>query len=88
MRQGDSHCLCPAVLRHSFLRAQELLLPEALAEEEVITQWLSGLKGARVCLRVPKRVRKRLVEMVERTRAWFSRATTRQERSVPAGGGA
>ncbi len=61
---------------------KELLLPEALAEEEVITQWLSGLKGARVYLRVPKRgEKKRLVEMVEKNAGLvLQERLTRQER--------
>lgn len=45
---------------------KELLLPEALLDEEVVTRWLTTQKGSRVYLRVPQRgEKKHLVEMVE-----------------------
>ena len=61
---------------------KELLLPEALLEQEVVTRWLTDLKGARVYLRIPQRgEKKRLVEMVEtNAELVLKERLTRQER--------
>ena len=62
---------------------KELLLPEKLLEQEVVTRWLSDRKGARVYLRVPQRgEKKRLVEMVEQNAELvLKERLTREERA-------
>jgi len=46
---------------------KEILVPELPAESEALQQWLAGLRGSRVSLRVPQRGDKRaLAETVER----------------------
>ncbi|MGX7828736.1 excinuclease ABC subunit UvrC [Actinokineospora sp. 24-640] len=46
---------------------REVLVPELPADAEVLADWLSGLRGSRVSLRVPQRGDKRaLMETVER----------------------
>lgn len=46
---------------------RELMLQTDLAEREVIEEWLSGKKGQRVYLRVPKRgAKEKLVELAEK----------------------
>ncbi len=43
---------------------REILLPLELAEQELLTEWLSGLRGGKVWLEVPKRgTKKDLVQM-------------------------
>ncbi|OZM72986.1 excinuclease ABC subunit C [Amycolatopsis antarctica] len=49
---------------------REVLVPELPADAEAVTEWLSGLRGARVRLRVPQRGDKRaLAETVRRNAA-------------------
>jgi excinuclease ABC subunit C len=46
---------------------REVLVPELPADSEAVTEWLSGLRGSRVALRVPQRGDKRaLAETVQR----------------------
>jgi excinuclease ABC subunit C len=46
---------------------REVLVPELPADSEAVTEWLSGLRGSRVLLRVPQRGDKRaLAETVQR----------------------
>ncbi len=46
---------------------REIMLQEELAEEEVISQWLSAKRGQRVYLRVPKKgAKEKLVELAEK----------------------
>ncbi|HEV7976569.1 excinuclease ABC subunit UvrC [Amycolatopsis sp.] len=46
---------------------REVLVPELPADAEAVTEWLSGLRGSRVALRVPQRGDKRaLAETVQR----------------------
>lgn len=61
---------------------KELLLPEAVLDEDVVTRWLTAQKGSRVYLRVPQRgEKKRLVEMVEQNAELvLKERLTRQER--------
>ncbi|MEC3976686.1 excinuclease ABC subunit UvrC [Amycolatopsis sp. H20-H5] len=49
---------------------REVLVPELPADAEAVTEWLSGLRGSRVSLRVPQRGDKRaLAETVQRNAA-------------------
>jgi len=83
---GEGHEILSAFVQQYYATAsfvpKEVLLPEAVPEAEVITKWLSEMKGSRVYLRVPKRGEKRrLVEMVEKNAELvLKEKLTRQER--------
>ena len=70
--EGDTHSQILGAFVKQFYAGtpfipREIMLQEELAEEEVISQWLSAKRGQRVYLRVPKKgAKEKLVELAEK----------------------